>query len=84
MGNIFKKCKQKGLITSLDPNVRPILINDRESYIKRLERMFYGYLKASDEDLTWLYPSNSIDHSLQPSIKTNAKLLILTFGEKVL
>ena len=81
----FKRCKQKGLITSLDPNVRPILINDRESYVKRLERMFFDVdiLKLSDEDLNWLYPSNSIDQSfgiLQS--KTNAKLLILTLGEK--
>ena len=33
----FKICKQKGLITSLDPNVRPILIQDRKNYIKRLD-----------------------------------------------
>ena len=81
----FKKCKQKGFITSLDPNVRPILINDRETYIKRLERMFLDadILKLSDEDLNWLYPSNSINHSFEIlQSKTNAKLLILTFGEK--
>jgi fructokinase len=65
--------------------VRPILINDRESYIKRLERMFLDadILKLSDEDLNWLYPNNSINHSFEIlQSKTNAKLLILTFGEK--
>ena len=81
----FKRCKQKGFITSLDPNVRPVLINDRESYIKRLERMFFDadILKLSDEDLNWLYPDVSIYQSFETlQSKTNAKLLILTLGEK--
>ena len=81
----LRNANKKVLITSLDPNVRPILINDRETYIKRLERMFLDadILKLSDEDLNWLYPSNSINHSFEIlQSKTNAKLLILTFGEK--
>ena len=81
----FKRCKQKGFITSLDPNVRPAIINDRESYIKRLERMFFDadILKLSDEDLNWLYPDVSIYQSFETlQSKTNAKLLILTLGEK--
>lgn len=49
---------KKGVITSLDPNVRPNLIPNRESYINRLERMIScsDILKLSDEDLLWLYP----------------------------
>ena len=81
----FKICKQKGLITSLDPNVRPILIQDRKNYIKRLERMFFDVdiLKLSNEDLQWIYPSKSLNQSFKIlKSKTNAQLLILTLGEK--
>ena len=81
----FKICKQKGLITSLDPNVRPILIQDRKNYIKRLERMFFDVdiLKLSNEDLQWIYPSKSLDQSLEIlQSKTKAQLLILTLGEE--
>ena len=77
----FKICKQKGLITSLDPNVRPILIQDRKNYIKRLERMFFDVdiLKLSNEDLQWIYPSKSLDQSFEIlQSKTKAQLLILT------
>ena len=81
----FKICKQKGLITSLDPNVRPILIQDRKNYIKRLERMFFDVdiLKLSNEDLQWIYPSKSLDQSFEIlQSKTKAQLLILTLGEE--
>ena len=81
----FKICKQKGLITSLDPNVRPILIRDRKNYIKRLERMFFDVdiLKLSNEDLQWIYPSKSLDQSFEIlQSKTKAQLLILTLGEE--
>ena len=69
----------------MDPNVRPILIQDRKNYIKRLERMFFDVdiLKLSNEDLQWIYPSKSLDQSFEIlQSKTKAQLLILTLGEE--
>ena len=58
----FLACHDQGVITSLDPNVRPSLIEDRAAYIERLERMFKhaDIIKLSDEDIEWLYPDRPL------------------------
>ena len=58
----FLACHDQGIITSLDPNVRPSLIEDRAAYIERLERMFKhaDIIKLSDEDIEWLYPDRPL------------------------
>lgn len=58
----FRTCHEQGIITSLDPNVRPSLIEDRAAYIDRLERMFKhaDIIKLSDEDIEWLYPDRPL------------------------
>jgi fructokinase len=55
-------CHDQGVVTSLDPNVRPSLIEDRAAYIERLERMFKhaDIIKLSDEDIEWLYPDRPL------------------------
>lgn len=61
-GSVFRTCHEQGIITSLDPNVRPSLIEDRAAYIDRLERMFKhaDIIKLSDEDIEWLYPDRPL------------------------
>ena len=63
----FIEMHKKGVVTSLDPNVRPNLIPDRESYISRLERMIScaDILKLSDEDLLWLYPNHTKEEAFE-------------------
>jgi len=58
----FLACHDQGVITSLDPNVRPYLIEDRAAYIERLERMFKhaDIIKLSDEDIEWLFPDRPL------------------------
>ena len=58
----FLACHDQGVITSLDPNVRPSLIEDRAAYIDRLERIFKhaDIIKLSDEDIEWLYPDRPL------------------------
>ena len=63
----FMAMHEKGVVTSLDPNVRPNLIPDRDSYIRRLERMIAcaDILKLSDEDLLWLYPDQTSEEAFE-------------------
>ena len=63
----FMAMHEKGVVTSLDPNVRPNLIPDRDSYIPRLERMIAcaDILKLSDEDLLWLYPDQTREEAFE-------------------
>jgi fructokinase len=77
--------KKRGLLTSLDPNVRPILINNRQAYLDRIFRMmrYADILKMSDEDLMWLYPDRALTNAISNCISdSNAVLLILTLGSK--
>ncbi|MCP4383173.1 MAG: carbohydrate kinase, partial [Hyphomicrobiales bacterium] len=50
-------------VTSLDPNVRPTLIKNREGYLARIERMvaMADIVKFSDDDLDWLAPGKRFE-----------------------
>ena len=79
----FAACQQRGLMTSLDPNVRPGLISDPDGYVARLKRVMRhaDIFKLSDEDLEWLYPDGSFDEALAACRDDcDAALFILTLG----
>ncbi|WP_395297858.1 carbohydrate kinase [Kitasatospora hibisci] len=48
---------------SYDPNVRPALMGDHGAAVRRVERCvaLSGLVKASDEDLAWLYPGQDAE-----------------------
>ena len=81
----FKTCHKRGLLTTLDPNVRPSLIKDRKSYVDRIFHMmkYTDIFKLSDEDLTWLVPNKSFEEALK-DIRSHcsAGLFIITMGSK--
>jgi fructokinase len=76
---LFQQCKRHGILTSLDPNVRPALIADRDQYVERLGQLMNlaDIVKLSDEDLQWLYPNRPIERALADC---RASLFILTLG----
>ena len=79
----FADCNSSGIMTSLDPNVRPGLVADRDGYIARLRRMMrhVEIFKLSDEDLTWLYPDLPLETALADCrADCDAVLFILTLG----
>ena len=81
----FHHCKKTGILTSLDPNIRPSLIPDRPSYMARLKRMLASVdvLKLSDEDLNWLIPDLPLEDAWERfSGDSSASLAILTMGKK--
>ena len=49
---------QGHVLLSYDPNIRPALAGPREDAVRRVERFVAAahVVKASDEDLAWLYP----------------------------
>ena len=79
----FQELDRQGVITSLDPNARPIAVGDKASYIARLKRMAKHacVLKLSDEDLEYLIPDTPLqDAFAQLCANSSAQLLILTKG----
>ena len=79
----FLKNKERGVLTSLDPNVRPSLITDRSNYEDRIFRMMLNadIFKLSDEDLLWLYPNRPLEKAIEDCRSAcNAVLFIVTLG----
>ncbi len=70
-------------VVSLDPNIRPGLIPDREAYLDRFERWvrLVDILKLSTEDLTWLYPDRSEDEVVRDWHAAGIPLVVVTHGE---
>ncbi|GAA1678684.1 carbohydrate kinase [Glycomyces endophyticus] len=67
---------------SLDPNVRPALLGDRDAYRERLERWlaFAAIVKVSDEDLAWVWPGEAPEALAESWIAKGRKLVVVTRG----
>ncbi|MDR1128958.1 MAG: PfkB family carbohydrate kinase, partial [Treponema sp.] len=69
-------------VISLDPNVRPFMIGDRNSYIKRFE----GWLaladiaKISEADFDFIYPGLALEESLGRVLGMGPKMALTTLG----
>jgi fructokinase len=71
-------------LISLDPNVRPGLIRDRETYRGRLEEWVASadLIKVSRADLAWLYPLDPIDRAAARWREMGPALVAVTLGEQ--
>jgi fructokinase len=69
---------------SFDPNIRPFVTPDRESVARLVERQvsLARIVKASEEDLEWLYPGRGIEDSLAAWTKSGPRFCIATLGER--
>ncbi|MCP3425691.1 carbohydrate kinase [Rothia sp. AR01] len=70
-------------LISYDPNCRPSIVPDSseargwaESVVEHAD-----VVKASDEDLLWLYPGRTIEESAQAWLDAGASLVVVTRGE---
>ena len=69
-------------IVTFDPNARPSMTPDRSAVADRVERMvrLADVVKASDEDLAWLYPEDSLDAVAENWLAAGASLVVVTRG----
>lgn len=67
---------------SFDPNCRPGISSDVDAARREAEAFVAtsDIVKASDEDLRWLYPDRSIDESLMSWLELGPALVALTRG----
>ena len=80
-----RRCKDKGIAVSLDPNVRAALVSEPDVYRARLARIMQlaDIIKLSDEDLMWIYEGQSEQGALDQLVQdSKASVLVLTRGEK--
>ena len=76
-------CFGKGVLVSLDPNVRVSVISDIAGYRGRIKRMCERthLLKLSDEDLVALFPDSEQEAAIAAlSHATSARVIVLTKG----
>lgn len=71
-----------GSLITLDPNIRPALVGDRDIALARLEALLpvVDLIKLSDEDAAWLYPGEAPGAVLAELIARGPGLAALTLG----
>ena len=79
----FATLAANDVITSLDPNARPVVVKDKDQYVARLLRIMKHarVLKLSDEDLEYLAPDQPLMEAFEHICsETQAAIIILTKG----
>jgi len=71
-------------VTAFDPNIRPFMIKDRGSYMKRFEKWakHCTIAKISSEDFEFIFPGTEPQDSLQKMIGLGTRLAVVTLGER--
>lgn len=69
-------------LVSFDPNIRPALLPDHGAARERTERIVARshIVKASDEDLAWLYPDRDPDEVLDSWLALGPRIVVVTRG----
>ena len=77
------KCAEFAPIV-FDPNVRPSFLGDRKKYCQAVEKWvgISSVVKLSDEDITWLYPDETIDEVAHRWLEGETSLVVVTRGAK--
>jgi fructokinase len=71
-----------GLIISVDPNIRPFMIHDKDAYCKRFERWVAAstIVKISSADLAFIYHDLDLKVSLKRLLNMGPRLVVITLG----
>jgi fructokinase len=67
-----------------DPNIRPEANRDRKKYLDNVERWvsISTVIKASDDDISWLYPGVEIEVVANNWLDIGPELIVVTLGKK--
>jgi fructokinase len=80
---VAEEARRRGALLSIDPNVRPFLVDDFVSYKQRLGRFLdlANLIKVSDEDLKALDPAKTVEAQVAELLaRPNCELVVVTFG----
>jgi fructokinase len=74
--------EQRDRVISLDPNVRPAMIHNRDGYVARIERMveMCDVVRLSRADLAYLAPAADFAATAARWLDKGARLVVLTDG----
>lgn len=76
-----KAVRANGTI-SYDPNVRPAIMGSPEQVLERVENLvaLSDVVKASDEDVEWLYPGVPVEQVMRKWVAMGPGLVVVTRG----
>jgi fructokinase len=79
---IFRENTPQGPVISLDPNIRPFMIRDRDAYIKRFEGWVGAstIAKISKADFDFIYPGLGLEKSLEKILTLGPRMALTTLG----
>ncbi|MEO7260369.1 MAG: carbohydrate kinase [Jatrophihabitantaceae bacterium] len=78
----LRRRRDRPVVISYDPNIRPALLPDHRSAVGQVEAMvaLADVVKASAEDLDWLYPGQGADEVLRRWRGLGATVVVRTDG----
>jgi fructokinase len=70
------------LLVMVDPNIRPASVEGAPGYRARLDRIIgkSTIVKASDADVTWLYPGLDLHSAARALLACGPRLVVVTLG----
>lgn len=79
---VLRRESARGLLTMLDPNIRPGLITDPAAYRARFTSWLpdVGVLKVSEDDAGWLADTDDIEPALADWLAAGVTAILLTRG----
>ncbi len=83
-GDVAAEAAGRGAVISMDPNVRPSLVDDFDSYRNRLAAFFdqTHLIKLSDEDLAALDSAKGVEqHAAELLARPRCEMVVVTLGE---
>ncbi|NLL37332.1 MAG: carbohydrate kinase [Fretibacterium sp.] len=81
---IFHEMKRAGVLTALDPNIRPLYLRDKPHFRPRLLEWIsqVDVLKLSDDDLAWTSERSGVEEGLAALPLNPDGLVIVTEGAR--
>lgn len=81
VGRLVERARGHALV-SYDPNVRPLVQHDADLARRQIETSLASahLVKASDEDLAFLYPGAALDEVARDWLEAGPELVVLTRG----
>ena len=79
--DLARAARSRGsVLVSYDPNVRPGLLSDRDAGVVAIERAvrLAHLVKASSDDVAWLYPGLSLDSVAKRWLELGATVAVIT------
>ena len=82
MAKVLVRRESRNVLVSYDPNVRPSLMGTPEQVVPRVEELvaLSDVVKASDEDLEWLYPDTPVEDVMRRWLKLGPSVMVTTRG----